>query len=310
VTPTSWRPCTAHLCVCAVPPSTACPPGQGRTLGNNEPCQPCPRNFYNPGGLQADCLPCPYGLVTTSEGAACCGEGPVCVWLGCLAQEHKLNESRCGRVLVIALAALTSMCHAGCPPGFGANPDRSARARKCVKCPPGTYYPGGNVEPCWRCRGSAYLTTQPGAASIVQCVCRPGCVRWAQVSSRLLPACRVCKAAPSWLTVTSLRRSLPHSPTPRRAPRPQHHQVWRDAGRAQLVSAVPQGHLFKRAGRGHAAGAAGRPGALPARHGQRQGQGRLLHVQPHVEDVHFMLRGRRHAARVQPDDGHAGVNII
>lgn len=65
------------------------------------------------------------------------------------------------------------MC-AGCPPGFGANPDRIASQDTCVPCKPGSYYPGGKVEPCWRCRGSAYLTSPEGASSIVQCVCRPG----------------------------------------------------------------------------------------------------------------------------------------
>jgi hypothetical protein len=50
-----------------------CGPGQGRAT-EREPCTPCPRNFYNPGGLRGECLPCPDGLVTISEGAAQCGE--------------------------------------------------------------------------------------------------------------------------------------------------------------------------------------------------------------------------------------------
>lgn len=81
---------------------------------------------------------------------------------------------------------------AGCPPGFGANPDRSASQAPCVPCKPGTYYPGGRVEPCWRCRGSAYLTSQEGASSIVQCVCRPG-EGFALVASLLAAASRACK---------------------------------------------------------------------------------------------------------------------
>lgn len=64
----------------------------------------------------------------------------------------------------------------GCPPGFGANPNG---APLCSPCQPGFYRPGGNsIQPCWRCRGSAFLTSPPGASSLVQCVCRPGVSPW------------------------------------------------------------------------------------------------------------------------------------
>lgn len=59
-----------HLCCwCS---ATGCPPGQGR-LDQQDPCKPCPRNFYNPGGLLGACLRCPSELVTITEGAARCG---------------------------------------------------------------------------------------------------------------------------------------------------------------------------------------------------------------------------------------------
>lgn len=94
----------------------------------------------------------------------------------------------------IARPACVAACP-GCPPGFGANPMRRGDLDPlCAQCPPGTYYPGGNVEPCWRCRGSAFLTSLPGSASIVQCVCRPGegpgyCSRFAAQHSKTATSC-------------------------------------------------------------------------------------------------------------------------
>jgi hypothetical protein len=52
--------------------AAACGPGQGRA-SSQEPCKPCPRNFYNPGGVKGECLRCPSGLVTVTEGASKCG---------------------------------------------------------------------------------------------------------------------------------------------------------------------------------------------------------------------------------------------
>lgn len=158
------RVCFNPFYVNPVIPVVGCPPGQGRSSAQ-EPCAPCPRNFYNPGGLQAECVPCSTGLVTVSEGARRCG----------------------------------------CPPGFGSNPDTTNPSQPCAQCQPGTYYPGGNVEPCWRCRGSAFLTSPPGASSIVQCVCRPG---YGAPSS----APNTCQPCPKGTWSNGLADAVPQDP--------------------------------------------------------------------------------------------------
>lgn len=94
---------------------------------------------------------------------------------------------------------------AGCAPGFGANPNKLDTGNPCTECPPGTYSPGGQLEPCWRCRGSAFLTTQPGAVSIVQCVCRPG-------YGAAIDAPNTCQPCPKGTFSNSLADAVEHAP--------------------------------------------------------------------------------------------------
>lgn len=42
----------------------------------------------------------------------------------------------------------------------------------CSQCPPGTFSPGGSLQPCQPCGPG--LTSQPGAPSIAHCSCFPG----------------------------------------------------------------------------------------------------------------------------------------
>jgi hypothetical protein len=159
----------ALLSSCLCLSAAGCGPGQGRE-SEQEPCKPCPRNFYNPGGIHGQCIRCPEGLATISEGASQCGKAIRHGMHMAFAAASLLRSSHTnwGNTCCIVL-----LC-AGCPPGFGANPNRTAGEAPCAACQPGTYYPGGKVEPCWRCRGSAFLTSQPGSSSISQCICRPG----------------------------------------------------------------------------------------------------------------------------------------
>jgi hypothetical protein len=94
-------------------------------------------------------------------------------------QAHNSTALPCW-ALLSSVTAYVLCCFpvTGCPPGFGADPNGSPGAPTCSPCPPGTYRPGGNtIQPCWRCRGSAFLTSPPGASSLVQCMCRPGVSR-------------------------------------------------------------------------------------------------------------------------------------
>ncbi|CAD5221968.1 unnamed protein product [Bursaphelenchus okinawaensis] len=111
-----------------------CPPGYHV---KNESCAPCTRGTYIVNSEDIDCIKCPHGQTTLSDGAA---------------GEH--------------------MCVAQCPPGFFSA--RSGLA-PCIACPKGQYQPDFGQEQCILC-DQGLTTADLATVNVNGCksICNPG----------------------------------------------------------------------------------------------------------------------------------------
>jgi hypothetical protein len=115
-----------------------CSPGHGSSTGA-APCRTCPVGTYAEGGTLEECKPCPFGY-TSMAGAASLAD--------CVPAARRCPPGQ------VATPDAVSDAQCACLPGYGAGETADAA---CHLCPPGSWSPGGSIQPCIPC-GESFHT--------------------------------------------------------------------------------------------------------------------------------------------------------